>query len=73
MSADVGTVGGEASRDLGTLGNSTVAGDQDVDVPDGLTQPLECPLVGAHLIRRRGSSSGIKTSESMSPASRTVA
>jgi len=47
---DVGTVGGEAGHHLGTLGNGAVAGDQDIDVPGGLTQPLECPLVGAHLI-----------------------
>jgi hypothetical protein len=27
-----------------------VAGDQDIDVPGNLTQPVECRLVGAHLI-----------------------
>src|SRR5215218_3051825 len=43
-------IGGEAGRDLGTLGNGAVAGDQDIDVPGGLTQPVECRLVGAHLI-----------------------
>ena len=26
-----------------------MAGDQDIDVPGGLTQPVECRLVGAHL------------------------
>jgi hypothetical protein len=46
---DVGTIGGEAGRHLGTLGNGAVAGDQDIDVPGGLTQPVECRLVGAHL------------------------
>ena len=47
---DVGMIGGEAGRDLGTLGNGAVAGDQDIDVAGGLTQPVECRLVGAHLI-----------------------
>ena len=47
---DVGMIGGEAGRHLGTLGNGAVAGDQDIDVPGGLTQPVECRLVGAHLI-----------------------
>lgn len=42
-------IGGEAGRHLGTLGNGAVAGDQDIDVPGGLTQPVECRLVGAHL------------------------
>jgi hypothetical protein len=27
-----------------------VAGDQDIDVPGGLSQPVECRLVGAYLI-----------------------
>ena len=27
------------------------AGDQDIDVPGGLTQPVQCRLVGAHLVR----------------------
>jgi hypothetical protein len=44
---DVGMIGGEAGRDLGTLGNGSVAGDQDIDVPGSLTQPVECRLVGA--------------------------
>jgi hypothetical protein len=44
---DVGMIGGEAGRDLGTLGNGAVAGDQDIDVPGSLTQPVECRLVGA--------------------------
>ena len=44
---DVATIGGEAGRDLGTLGNGAVAGDDDIDVPGGLSQPVECRLVGA--------------------------
>ena len=48
---DVGAIGGEAGRHLGTFGDGAVAGDQDVDVPGGLSQPNECRLVGAHLIR----------------------
>ncbi len=44
---DVGMIGGEAGRDLGTLGDCPVAGDQDIDVPGSLTQPVECRLVGA--------------------------
>jgi hypothetical protein len=47
---DVGTIGGEAGRHLGTFGNGTVAGDHDVDVPGGLTEPVERRLVGAYLI-----------------------
>jgi hypothetical protein len=47
---DVGMIGGEARRHLGTLGNGAVAGDQDIDVPGGLSQPVECRVVGAHLI-----------------------
>ena len=47
---DVGMIGGQAGRHLGTLGNGAVAGDDDIDVPGGLTQPVECRLVGAHLI-----------------------
>ena len=43
-------IGGEAGSHLGTLGNGAVAGDQDIDAPGGLTQPVECRLVGAHLI-----------------------
>jgi len=62
---------GEAGSHLGTLGNGAVAGDQDPGVPGGLTQPVECRLVGAHLIGAARSRSGIKTSEPMSPASRT--
>ena len=27
-----------------------MAGNQDIDVPGSLTQPVECRLVGAHLI-----------------------
>jgi hypothetical protein len=30
---DVGMIGGQAGRHLGTLGNGAVAGDQDIDVP----------------------------------------
>ena len=48
---DVGVVGGEARRHLGTFGDGAVAGDDDVDLPGGLTQPVECRLVGAHLVR----------------------
>jgi hypothetical protein len=47
---DVGMIGGQAGRHLGTLGNGAVAEDQDINVPGGLTQPVECRLVGAHLI-----------------------
>src|SRR6266540_5269999 len=36
---DVGMIGGQAGRHLGTLGNGAVAGDQDIDVRGGLTQP----------------------------------
>jgi hypothetical protein len=43
-------IGGEVGRHLGTLGDGPVAGDQDIDAPGGLTQPVECRLVGAHLI-----------------------
>ena len=32
---DVGVIGGEAGRHLGTLGNGPVAGDQDIDVAEG--------------------------------------
>ena len=32
---DVGTIGGEAGRHLGTLGDRAVAGDHDIDVPGG--------------------------------------
>jgi hypothetical protein len=48
--ADVGTIGGEAGRHLWTFGNGAVAGDHDIDVPGGLTQPVERRLVGAQLI-----------------------
>jgi hypothetical protein len=44
---DVGTIGGQAGRHFGTLGNGAVAGDHDIDLPGGLTQPVECRLVGA--------------------------
>ena len=43
-------IGGEAGRHLGTLGNGAVAGDEDIDVPGSLTQPVECRLIGAQLI-----------------------
>ncbi len=46
---DVGTIGGQAGRHLGTLGNSAMTGDQDIDVPGGLTQPVECRFIGIHL------------------------
>ena len=44
---DVGAIGGEAGRHLGTLGDSAVAGNHDVDAPSGFVQPAECRLVGA--------------------------
>ena len=47
---DVGTIGGEAGRHLGTLGNGAVARYQDIDVPGGFIQPVQCRLVGADLI-----------------------
>jgi len=47
---DVGTIGGEAGRDLGTLGNGAVAGNQDVDVSGGVTEPVECRLVRGQLV-----------------------
>ena len=47
---DVGAIGGDAGRHLGTFGDGAVAGDQDIDLPGGLSQPVECRLVGAHLI-----------------------
>ena len=46
---DVSMIGSQAGRHLGTLGNGAVAGDHDIDVPGGLTQPVKCRLVGAHL------------------------
>jgi hypothetical protein len=47
---DVGMISGQAGRHLGTLGNGAVARDQDIGVPGGLSQPVECRLVGTHLI-----------------------
>ncbi|MEU9313212.1 hypothetical protein [Streptomyces sp. NPDC048256] len=47
---DVGMIGGEAGGHLGTFGNGAMAGDHDIDVTDGLTQPVERCLVGSHLI-----------------------
>lgn len=38
---DVGMIGGEAGRHLGTFGNGAVAGDHDIDVSGGLAQPVE--------------------------------
>ena len=46
---EVGVIGGQAGRHLGTLGNGAVTGDQDIDAPGSLTQPVERRLVGAHL------------------------
>ena len=43
-------IGGQAGRHLGTLSNGAVTGDQDIDAPGGLTEPVERRLVGAHLI-----------------------
>jgi len=47
---DVGAIGGDAGRHLGTFGDGAVAGNQDIDVPGGLSQPVECRRVGVHLI-----------------------
>jgi len=47
---DIGMIGGQAGRHFGTLRNRPVAGDQYIDVPGSLTQPVECRLIGAHLI-----------------------
>jgi hypothetical protein len=47
---DVGMIGGQPGRHLGTFGNGAVAGDHDIDVPGSLTQPVERRLVGSHLI-----------------------
>src|SRR5262245_42742608 len=44
---DVGMIGGEAGHHLRTLSNDAAAADQDIDVPGGLTQPVECRLIGA--------------------------
>lgn len=44
-------IGGKTGRHLSTLGNGAVAGDQNIDVSGSLTQPVECRLIGAHLIR----------------------
>jgi len=54
QSAYVGTIGGEAGRHLGTLGDAAVARDHDIHVPGGFVQPVECRLVGAHLIGPAG-------------------
>jgi hypothetical protein len=37
---DVGAIGGDAGRHLGTFGDGAVAGDQYIDVPGGLSQPV---------------------------------
>jgi len=68
---DVGMIGGKAGRYLGILSNGPVAGDQDIDVPGSLTQPVECRLIGGHLTGAARVEERIRTSESMSPASRT--
>jgi hypothetical protein len=68
---DVGMIGGQAGCRFGPLGHGAVAGDDDVDLPGGLSEPVEGLPVGVHLAGRRASSSAINTSESMSPASRT--
>ena len=47
---DVSMIGGKAGRHFGTLSNGPVAGNQDIDVPGSLTQPVECHLIGGHLI-----------------------
>jgi hypothetical protein len=69
--ADVGMIGGEARSHLGTLGNGAVAGDQDINVPGGLTQPVECRLVGAHLALAARVQERDQDVGPMSPASRT--
>ena len=46
---DVGMIGGQAGRHLGTLGNGAVAGDHDIDVAGSLTQPVQCRLIGGQL------------------------
>jgi len=56
---DVGMIGGQAGRHLGTLGNGAVAGDQDIDVPGGLTQPVECRPSAGSGVRRPISSRGM--------------
>jgi hypothetical protein len=43
-------IGGKTGRHLGILGNGPVAGDQDIDVPGSLIQPVECCLIGTYLI-----------------------
>jgi hypothetical protein len=69
---DVGMIGGTTGRHHGAHGNSPMAGDQDIDVPGTLTQPVECRLIGAQPDRGgEGRGAEIRTSESMSPVSRT--
>ena len=48
-----------------------MAGDHDIDLPAASSSRSSAALVGADLIVLAGSKSGIRTSESMSPASRT--
>jgi ribosomal protein S18 acetylase RimI-like enzyme len=48
--SDVGAIGGDPGHDLGTFGHGAVAGDHHIGVAGGLSQPVECRLVGAHLI-----------------------
>ena len=48
---DIATIGGEAVRYLGALGNGAVAGDHDLNLRGGLVQSVECRLVRADLTR----------------------
>ena len=41
---DVGTIGSEAGRDLGTDGNGPVAGDHDIDAPRSLIRGSNCAV-----------------------------
>ncbi len=47
---DVGAIGGEPGRQLATFANGAMAGDQDIDVRGGVSQPVERLLIGSHLI-----------------------
>ena len=46
---DVSMIGGKAGRHFGTLSNGPMAGNQDIDVPGSLTQPVQCRLIGGQL------------------------
>ena len=49
-------IGCKTGRHLGTLGNGPVAEDQDIDVPEYLTQPPENSLPAFDLAQLRESS-----------------